>query len=73
MEEVSLLTQVIEGLVLYLPYIAAVVASATGITVLTPTKVDDKILGGLGTVINLILKITNVLAGNVLKNKNADA
>ena len=41
------------------------VAAATAITALTPSKTDDKI-------VNTILKILNFVAGNVLKNKNAD-
>ena len=32
---------------------------------LTPTKADNKI-------VNILLKVLNILAGNVLKNKNAD-
>ena len=45
--------------------ITAVVTAATMITAITPTKADDKIVNGL-------LKALNFLAGNVLKNKNAD-
>lgn len=45
--------------------ITGLVTAATAITMLTPTTVDN-------TVINIILKVLNVLAGNVLKNKNAD-
>ena len=45
--------------------IAGVVTAATAITMLTPTKTDD-------AVISFILRVLNVLAGNVLKNKNAD-
>jgi len=45
--------------------ITAVVTSATLITSLTPTKTDDKI-------ISFILKILNLVAGNIGKNKNAD-
>lgn len=39
--------------------------ACTGITMLTPTKVDDKVLG-------VILKVLNFFAGNFAKNKNAD-
>ena len=46
--------------------ITAVVTAATAITALTPTKVDNVVL-------DVILKILNVLAGNVLKNKNIDS
>jgi len=45
--------------------LTAVVTAATAITALTPTKTDDKI-------INKILRVLNILAGNVGKNKNAD-
>lgn len=45
--------------------ITGVVTAATAITALTPTKSDDVIL-------NFILRILNVLSGNVYKNKNAD-
>ena len=45
--------------------ITGVVTAATAITILTPTKTDDKI-------INSILKVLNFLAGNFGKNKNAD-
>lgn len=43
----------------------AVVTAATAITMLTPTKTDDKW-------INRILRVLNVLAGNVGMNRNAD-
>ncbi len=46
--------------------ITAVIVAANGVTILTPTKSDDKIL-------NTILGVLNVLAGNFGKNKNADA
>ncbi|QJI53342.1 hypothetical protein vBAcoSR7M_20 [Alteromonas phage vB_AcoS-R7M] len=49
----------------WLTAITAVVTAATAITALTPTKSDDKI-------INVILKVLNVLAGNVGKNSNRD-
>jgi len=42
-----------------------VVTAATAITAVTPTKVDNQVVGG-------ILRAMNLLAGNVLRNKNAD-
>ena len=42
-----------------------VITAATAVTALTPTKVDD-------TVVNVVLKVLNFLAGNFMKNKNAD-
>ena len=45
--------------------VTAIVTACTAITALTPTKSDDKI-------INFVLKILNVLSGNIGKNKNAD-
>jgi len=43
----------------------AVLSAATVITAMTPTKADDKIIG-------FVLKLLNLLAGNIGKNKNAD-
>jgi len=45
--------------------ITTLVTAATAITALTPTKSDDKWIG-------IVLKVLNVLAGNVGKNTNAD-
>ena len=45
--------------------LCGLVTAATAVTALTPTKSDDKIIDG-------VLKVMNFLAGNVLKNKNAD-
>jgi len=50
----------------YLTAITGVVTAATAITALTPTKSDNK-------VVDLLLKALNLVAGNILKNKNADA
>jgi len=49
----------------YIAPITAVITAATAITAITPTKTDDK-------VINVILKVLNILAGNFLRNKNKD-
>jgi hypothetical protein len=57
-----------EFLLVISPYVApitAVVTAATAITAVTPTQVDNKI-------INVVLRILNILAGNVLMNKNKD-
>jgi len=42
------------------------VTGATALTAITPTKADDK-------VVNAVLKFLNFLAGNVFRNRNADA
>jgi hypothetical protein len=46
--------------------LTGLVTAATVVTALTPTTADDK-------VVNSILRVLNVLAGNVGKNENADA
>jgi len=45
--------------------ISVLVVALSGITALTPSKSDDK-------VVNMILKFMNILALNVGQNKNAD-
>jgi hypothetical protein len=50
----------------YWPIIAQVVAILTAITALTPSRSDNMILDN-------ILRFMNLLAGNVLKNRNKDA
>ena len=49
----------------WLAAVTSVVTAATAITALTPTKADDQWIA-------TILRVLNVLAGNVGKNKNAD-
>ena len=61
MDFVSLMAEVPK----WLNAFTTLVTVATGITMLTPTKADDKYAA-------LILKVLNVMAGNVLKNRNAD-
>lgn len=55
----------IDSMPAWISAITALVTAATGITALTPTKSDDKVIG-------MLLKVLNVVAGNVGKNKNAD-
>lgn len=59
------LTNIIQAAPAWLVAVTGVVTAATAITALTPTKSDDKI-------VNSILKVLNFIAGNFLKNKNAD-
>lgn len=49
----------------WLTAITALVSAATAITALTPTKADDKWAA-------IALRVLNVVAGNVGKNRNAD-
>ena len=49
----------------WLTAITALVTAATAVTALTPTKADDKVVA-------VALRVLNVLAGNVGKNRNAD-
>jgi hypothetical protein len=50
----------------YVHAIFGIVSAATALTAVTPTKVDDKI-------VNALLMVLNILAGNVLRNRNDDA
>ena len=47
-------------------WLNALVSGATAVSAITPAKTDDKILNGA-------LKVLNLVAGNIGKNKNADA
>lgn len=71
------MTNVIEPIIQYGPTVitalCGIVTAATAITIITPSKVDDNVLAGTGKVLNILLKIVNILAGNFGKNKNADA
>lgn len=56
---------IFEALPAWLVAITSVVTAATAITALTPTTADDKIIGA-------ILRVLNILAGNFGKNTNKD-
>lgn len=60
------MTEFLEAFPAWLIAITTVVTAATAITALTPTKTDDKVL-------QVVLDVLNLLAGNVGKNKNKDA
>lgn len=49
----------------WLTAVTGLVTAATAITALTPTRSDDEIL-------DKILRVLNILAGNVGANRNAD-
>jgi len=59
------INKIIGELPLWVSILTTVVTAATAITAITPTKTDDKIT-------STILRVLNILAGNVGKNKNAD-
>ena len=58
------LQAIFDGLVTYLPLVAGIVASCAALAVVTPTKVDDAIFGNLGKIINVLLRVINVLGLN---------
>lgn len=60
------ITTIINDAVPYISAVAGVVAAASAITAITPTKTDDNI-------VNAVLKVLNFLAVNIGKNTNADA
>ena len=64
-ESVGLIASIISGYPTWLTAIISLISGATALTALTPTKVDNKVLGGT-------LKVLNLVAGNVLKNRNKD-
>jgi hypothetical protein len=57
---------------MWLQAIAGIITACTAFTMLTPTKVDDKLFGVLTKGVNVLLKLANMGSGNILKNKNKD-
>jgi len=52
--------------------ISGLVTALTAFTAITPSKLDDEVLGKATKYVNFVLKFANVGAGNVGKNKNKD-
>ena len=52
--------------------ISGIISALTVLTAITPTQIDDRILGKATGVVNFLLKIANVGAGNIGKNANKD-
>ena len=61
----EIITEIMSQVPAWFSAITALVVAANGITMLTPTTSDDKIVGAL-------LSVLNFLSMNVLKNKNLD-
>ena len=56
---------VVEGIPAWVHALTGLFLAAKAITILTPSKADDKF-------VNAVLKVLNVIALNVLRDKNAD-
>ena len=54
-----------DAIPLWIQALMALVTGATALTAMTPTKVDDRI-------VSKALKVLNILAGNIGRNRNAD-
>jgi len=68
-ESVGMFTQMITwfgDIPAWITALTTVVTAATAITAITPSKVDDRIIGK-------VLWFLNIVAGNIIKNKNKDA
>lgn len=61
-----------EALVRYSEIIAMVIAVCAAVASVTPTKVDDRVVGKLGKIYNLVSRVVNIGGLNVAKAKNKD-
>jgi hypothetical protein len=59
------LNSFLDAFPVWLAALTTVVTAATAITIITPTKSDDKVIAA-------ILKVLNLLSGNIGNNKNKD-
>jgi len=55
---------IFDAVVKYLPLVSGIIASCAALAAVTPTKVDDALFGNLGKVINVALRVINVLGLN---------
>lgn len=62
---IDIILGVIDAMPAWIHALTGLMAAATLLTALTPTRHDD-------AVVDLILRILNLLAGNVGANRNAD-
>ena len=62
----EMITEIMSQVPAWFSAITALVVAANGITMLTPSKSDDKIVGAL-------LSFLNFISMNVLKNRNRDS
>lgn len=61
----SPINAVLDQLPAWVTAVTALVTGATALTMITPTTVDNRLLA-------TVLRLLNIVAGNVGKNKNAD-
>jgi len=56
----------------YLIAITGIISALSVLTAMTPTTIDDRILGKATGVVNFLLKIANIGSLNIGKNANKD-
>lgn len=62
---IDIILGVVDAMPAWIHALTALLTAATLVTALTPTRHDD-------AAVDLILRVLNLLAGNVVKNRNAD-
>ena len=72
MEILDLIASSMNGWPLWVQGLVGLVFLAKIVTTITPTKIDDKYFGKATVFVNGLLKVLNVQALNVGKDKNAD-
>jgi hypothetical protein len=69
----EMIAGIIQQAPVWLLAISGLISALTVITAMTPSKLDDAVLGKATKYVNFALKLINMGAGNVGKNKNMDA